>query len=322
MIDILLATYNGEKYIKDLMDSILDQTYDNFRLIISDDNSQDRTVSIIEEYKHKDRRISLHKQKVNQGIIKNFEFLLNKSSSPFIAYCDQDDIWLENKLEISLEFLKKSKKTLVHTDLIVTDENLNCISNSMLRDMKLVNKHSNGETFIDYLHYNRATGCTILFKSDLKIFLLPFLSNSCILHDWWTALNAYKLNGIKTVNVATILYRQHTNNSVGYKPQKKFLFDKINRNIKFLLNGSEYVVERHNFYCSLYNERNHFNRNEFKFITLGYNIFENIYNKKSFNTIHFHHLYKSEGLKTEIRIFIMLVIYCLKSKSLKLMSKS
>ena len=101
-IDILLATYNGEKYLQEQIESILNQTYTDFRLLISDDASTDNTIKIIEEYAKKDKRILTFVQKENLGVIKNFEFLLNKVENEYFMFSDQDDIWMKEKIEKSL----------------------------------------------------------------------------------------------------------------------------------------------------------------------------------------------------------------------------
>lgn len=96
-IDVLLATYNGEKYVKEQIESILNQTYRNIRIIISDDCSTDNTVKILEEYKEKDKRIELYTQKENLGVVKNIEFLLKKVENELYMLSDQDDVWLPKK---------------------------------------------------------------------------------------------------------------------------------------------------------------------------------------------------------------------------------
>ena len=97
-IDILMATYNGEKYTVELIDSIINHTYKNWNLLIRDDNSTDRTLEIIKNYQKKDARIRiLDNNKVNLGIVKNFEKLLKISESELIMFSDQDDIWKKGK---------------------------------------------------------------------------------------------------------------------------------------------------------------------------------------------------------------------------------
>ena len=98
-IDILMATYNGEKYLEEQIESILNQTYSNFRLIISDDCSTDRTCAILKEYAQKDNRIELYFQEKNLGYVKNFEFLLGKVESELYMLSDQDDYWFPEKVE-------------------------------------------------------------------------------------------------------------------------------------------------------------------------------------------------------------------------------
>ena len=108
-IDILLATYNGEKYIKEQIESILNQTYKNINLIISDDCSTDNTRKILTEYTQKDKRITVYFQNENQGYIKNFEFLLKQVKNPYYMLSDQDDVWLPEKVEKSIKTLKEKK---------------------------------------------------------------------------------------------------------------------------------------------------------------------------------------------------------------------
>ena len=115
-IDILLATYNGEEYINEQIDSILNQTYSNFRLLISDDNSTDKTLEILRDYEKKDDRIKVFENKENKGVVKNFEFLLKKVESDLYMLSDQDDVWYENKIEETYRKLKEDDADLDVTD--------------------------------------------------------------------------------------------------------------------------------------------------------------------------------------------------------------
>ena len=124
-IDILLATYNGEEYLEAQLDSILNQTYSDFRLLISDDCSSDNTQKILKEYEKKDNRIQLFFQEKNLGVMKNFEFLLKNVKNDYYMFSDQDDIWKQEKIEKSLKKLLETNSDLVYTDLEVVDENLN-----------------------------------------------------------------------------------------------------------------------------------------------------------------------------------------------------
>jgi len=106
-IDVLMATYNGEKYIKEQIESILNQTYKNIHLIISDDGSKDNTVQILKEYENKDKRVTVYVQKQNLGYIKNFEFLLTKIENDIYMLSDQDDVWKVDKIENTYNKLKE-----------------------------------------------------------------------------------------------------------------------------------------------------------------------------------------------------------------------
>ena len=216
-IDILLPTYNGEKYLKEQIDSILNQTYKNIRLIISDDCSKDSTPKILEEYRGKDERIELYLQKENIGVVKGIEFLLKKVKSNYYMLADQDDVWLTMKVEKSIETLKKENADLVFGDLEVVDQDLKTMYPSfgdfMLLNRK-INKYINSYK-VNYL-YNCVTGCTVLSKKEFIEKILPIPTESkYLIHDHWIGL-VVALNGkLAYMPEKYIKYRQHGNNQVG-----------------------------------------------------------------------------------------------------------
>ena len=243
-IYILMATYNGEKYLKEQIDSLFSQTYQNWKLIIHDDNSKDKTVKIIKDYQGKYAdKIKLLEDNISTGGAKeNFTYLLNNIDKQYdyIMFCDQDDIWLENKIEITLNKMlevekdNSGKAVLIHTDLKVVDEELNIISNSMFRYQKLNLYNVKDITKISL--ENIITGCTMMLNKQLAA-INKKIPQEAIMHDWWIAIITLKENGIiEFVNYPTILYRQHAFNTIGSK-KVNFLYYlskllKINEQIK------------------------------------------------------------------------------------------
>lgn len=216
-IDILLATYNGEKYLKEQIDSILNQTYSNIRLIISDDCSKDNTREILREYEKKDNRIKVYFQEKNLGYVKNFEFLLGKIQNEIYALSDQDDIWLPQKVEHTYNKLKETNSDLVFTDLEVVDEKLNTLYPSFNDYMKLTRKIKKykKDYRLQYL-YNCVTGCTLMSKKKFVEMMLPLpIESKYAIHDTWIASTVVNNGKVEYLEEKTIKYRQHGNNQIG-----------------------------------------------------------------------------------------------------------
>ena len=218
---ILLSTYNGEKYIKEQLDSLLSQTRKNFEILIRDDGSSDNTINIILEYQKKyPKEIRYIKDDLgNLGSSKSFIKLLEYSDSEYIMFCDQDDIWLPEKIEKSINKIKelevesnKNIPLLVFTDLTVVDEKLNIINKSYWNYQKLIPSITND--WKKLLSQNVITGCTIIMNKKAKEVCLPFTLEMMI-HDQWIGVNVSKYGKIGYLNEQTILYRQHGNNVEG-----------------------------------------------------------------------------------------------------------
>ena len=223
-VDILLATYNGEKYLSEQLDSLLSQTYTNFRLIISDDMSTDSTRKILEEYVQKDKRIVVHMQKQNLGVVSNFEFLLNKVESKYYMFSDQDDIWNEDKIEKTMQRLKETDADLVFTDLQVVNDKLEITNISYWQVKEFKNKILKYNGFDALYLNNYITGCTMLAKSETIQNALPLPKNSkYVLHDYWLALITSQTGKIEFLDESTIKYRQHKNNRVGSEKKSENL---------------------------------------------------------------------------------------------------
>ncbi len=218
-IIILLSTYNGEKYLKAQLDSLFSQSYKDFKLIARDDGgSSDKTLEILKSYD-----IELLPSNENLGVKSSFETLLKyafeNSDADYFMFCDQDDVWNQNKVELTLqkmyemEKLYKNTPILVHTDLEVVDENLHTINPSF---MKLQNLNEKKNRLNNLLIQNTITGCTAMINRDLAKLCLPMSSNA-IVHDWWVGLVASYFGKIGYLQQSTIKYRQHTSNTIGAK---------------------------------------------------------------------------------------------------------
>ena len=238
-IDILMATYNGEKYLVEQLDSIINQTYHNWNLLIRDDNSTDKTLEIIQNYHKKDKRIKILKDnKGNLGIVKNFEELLKNSESEFIMFSDQDDIWIENKLDAYLKTAEKikTKGFLLHSDAILFNKNKSDASTRTFISKK-AEKKGLENTFFNYF----VQGATILISKEIKNFILPF-PKEVYLHDRYIHLISELFFERIFINKALIYYRQHGDNQIGAKNtirellSKRYFDERDRRLIKVIYN--------------------------------------------------------------------------------------
>ncbi len=226
-VSIAMATYNGEKFIEEQIESLLNQTYVNIEIIICDDCSTDNTFQILQDYAKKDSRIKLFKNKRNLGYVKNFEKAISLCNGDYIALSDQDDIWLEKKIEILLKNI--GNYDLIHSDAYLINENEKILNKSYSNFSK---KQLNPKDIIELAFTPMVTGCTCMFTKDLKEKVLPFC-NKIHIHDLWISLIAFKNNGIKYHGESLIKYRQHDNNQIGALKKEKKSFLKI---VKLLIN--------------------------------------------------------------------------------------
>ena len=234
-IDVLMATYNTSiNYLRLQINSILNQTYKNIKLIISDDCSTKKEVlEILKEYEKKDSRIKLYFQDKNLGYTKNFEVLLQKSSANYISFSDHDDIWYSNKLEESIKVLKEKDVDLISCDAKQIDENGKVLHNSYLKykNLPIINDMCNKEILAVSRHF--AIGCSQLFTKKVKELLLPYTENT-MAHDWNSVYIASRLKGVYCIDKPLFEYRIHSNNAFGGRNIKQ------NMEIWKERNGSNY----------------------------------------------------------------------------------
>ena len=303
-INILMATYNGRRYVAKQVESILNQTFKDFRLIISDDASTDSTVKILEEYEAKDRRIEIYKQEKNIGVVANFEFLISKVRSEYFMFADQDDIWNEDKIEKTFNKIQEDNSDLVYTDLEVVNSRLKQLSPSYWNLKGLdyrIKKYNNFEAL--YLN-NFVTGCTMLVKSKWINEFLPLPKDSkYVLHDYWIALMVSQSGKLSYLNEPTLKYRQHTTNKIGAKTKSEEMqtLDEI-RDL-FI------KVKIEHFRTFIKNEKS-FKSNEIKKLNRqALEYYENLKNVKTISFskwLLFFKLYKYESFKYKIKNFVIL----------------
>jgi glycosyltransferase involved in cell wall biosynthesis len=201
MISVCLAVYNGEKYIKEQIDSILTQLDHTGEIIISDDNSTDKTLEIIENFS--DSRIKIFRGNNFKSPIFNLENALKHAQGNYIFLADQDDVWIENKVQICMQYLQTAD--VVVSDCKVVDAGLNIMCNSFFQK-----NHSRQGFFIN-LQHNAYIGCCMAFRRKILTTCLPFPKN-IPMHDIWLGFVAELFYTSCFIPLPLVLYRRHGNN--------------------------------------------------------------------------------------------------------------
>lgn len=239
MIIICLSSYHGEKYIKEQLLSLQNQTYKDFKIIVRDDGSSDTTLDIVNSF-----NCTLLDDNKNLGPKNSFALLLEYSlknrEAEYVMFCDQDDVWKPDKIEKTLQKMQElerefpDKPLLVHSDLELVDEELHPLSSSMWQHEQL-NPHLN--TLSRLLVQNTITGCTLMINKKLALLASP-IPESAKMHDYWLGLVAGYFGKIGILEEQTILYRQHSANTIGsqgfsveYFREKLFKEDILSQNI-------------------------------------------------------------------------------------------
>ena len=223
-IEILLASYNGEKYIREQIDSILTQTSNRWHLTVSDDGSTDHTGDILDDYvaRYSDKIVRVYSGRKFGNARDHFFWLISQCEADYIATCDQDDYWYCGKIEKVLDKLlaeenkcEKEKPILVFSDQTPTDAQLNPLAPSLMRYQN---------QFFEYFDYrsllmqNVVTGGAMGFNRALAVLAMQCEDTSkTIMHDWWLAVVAARFGKIAYIDESLGDYRQHGSNSVGAK---------------------------------------------------------------------------------------------------------
>ena len=254
-----MATYNGEKYLGEQIDSILAQSYHDWHLFIHDDGSTDKTQDIIKEFITRfPNKITLLDYPSQHGACMNFLSILDYINAKYYMFCDQDDVWLPEKIEKKYTKLRELEKEnvqtpiIVYSDLIVTNSQLSPISFSL---WSIAGIYPDFVKSFDEMAANTlVSGCAMIFNHEAKK-TIPPISNNITMHDAWIACCVAKHGGILyPLKQPTIYYRQHTTNALGAQDVRNpTLVKRIRRfSTSYKRNKEHYLMLRNLSYGSIF----------------------------------------------------------------------
>ena len=201
MISVCLASYNGEKYIREQIDSIISQLSENDELIISDDGSSDDTMRIVEGYV--DSRIKILHHGAPHGVVHNFENALRHAKGDYIFLSDQDDVWLPDKVFIFMEAFERTGAEVLLSDCKMSDGALNVISESKFKEENIGIGVWKNIVKCGYL------GSCMAFRKECLSDFLPIPKNKYLFHDIWIGLTSGSVRKFELINKPTMIYRRH-----------------------------------------------------------------------------------------------------------------
>ncbi|HFU3862407.1 TPA: glycosyltransferase family 2 protein [Streptococcus suis] len=219
-VNILMSTYNGQQFLAEQIRSIQDQSYTDWTLFIRDDGSSDNTKEILKDFERQDSRIHLidSDKSDNLGVIKSFHKLVNHDRADYYFFSDQDDVWLPNKLELSLKEAQNYLADLplmVYMDLKVVNQDLEIMTESMVKSQS---HHANTE-LVQELTENTVTGGVAMINHALAE--MWQVTDDILMHDWYLALLASAFGNLVFIDQPGELYRQHSDNVLGARTLSK-----------------------------------------------------------------------------------------------------
>ncbi len=206
MVSVVLAAYNGGEYIKAQLESVLSQLGENDEVIISDDKPSGTTKPAIEDILSSDKRVK-YIEGPGKGVIKNFEHAIKNAKGDYIFLCDQDDIWLDDKVNAVLAEFEKGAVVVMH-DAKVVNNDLQVTESSFFA------AHGSGTGLVKNVVRNTYIGCCMAFSKELKPHILPFPDN-LPMHDQWIGLRGEKVGKVSLINEPYLLYRRHDGTATG-----------------------------------------------------------------------------------------------------------
>lgn len=255
MVNIIMCTYNGGKYIEEQLQSIVDNTENDWKIFVFDDQSTDNTLEIIYQFeKIYPDKITVNINNIRKGAIVNFlssiyDIGLKMKDNDFIMLCDQDDIWNPNKIQKTKNGMNElisvygnNMPLLVCTDVTVVDDRMNTINDSFRR----MNHYSIKR--LDFSHLimeNKVQGCTTMINKSMAL-MLSRMPDRVVMHDGWMAFVASAFGKIKYIDEPTMKYRQHGSNvqgSLGYKEDLKSKFANLGGQRQIVMNTTGQITE-------------------------------------------------------------------------------
>jgi len=251
-ISVVMATYNGAKYLESQLQSIFNQHHSADEVIVSDDHSTDDTWMVLKKYKN----LKIYQNENARGVISNFKYAALKANpSNYLAFSDQDDVWLKDKLSASLSALKSIEATdipcMVYSDPIVINAKGETVSDSLWSILGF-NKYEHKLQTI--LFGNPAGGCTMLINPELAKYIAT-IPEDCLMHDAWITLCAYTFGKAAILPKSVLKYRQHETNvtfSEAYKKQHRVgrVLNEVKRS---LFGKSDLFSDQFTFVSKFYN---------------------------------------------------------------------
>lgn len=244
-VSVVMATYNGERFLEPQINSILTQTVKPAEIIVCDDDSTDNTIAILEKFSD-NRSFTYYRNTKRIGVVENFKKAVSLATpGNYIALCDQDDIWMPQKIEKSIEALSKIddgiSPAMIYSDLILIDSNEQVLNPSLDNELG----HDKYKHCLETLLFgNFVLGCTIMMNGSMRKFFLDIPNNKAFNHDTWTTLIAFTFGKVAALAQPYIKYRNHDYNVTFSYLKKKNRAGRIKDHLLFLFQRNNFLEDQ------------------------------------------------------------------------------